>query len=157
MKIDIMNPPDWDALWEEAVIPDGRNDEWRRVLAYRTKLPDDAVRLAAQGWTPELVVAAREIPWLYFTDDDSPEAHKHYPEGVDVPASTAAKLLLADETAKWHEAQMRLAREVRWLRIRELADARGWSHQAIGDLIGLTRQRIRAIVRSNNIAGMHKQ
>lgn len=46
---------------------------------------------------------------------------------------------------------MQLARKLRWQHMRHLADKvdLGWSHQRIGDLIGLTRQRVRAILRSD--------
>lgn len=145
---DISNPPDWDAMWEVAEIADGRNEEWRNILKYRTQLPDDAIRLAGEGWTPELVVAARDNPSLYMTHAT---AREQYPDWAEVPASYAAKLMLADETAKWHESRMQLARELRWHHMRHLADQAdlGWSHQMIGDLIGLTRQRVRAILRSD--------
>ncbi|WP_156762016.1 hypothetical protein [Microbacterium karelineae] len=149
-QIDIMNPPDWDALWSDAEIPGGRNGAWRDVLAYRTKLPDDAIRLAGHGWSPELVVAARDNPNLYYDSEDLPVVDESYPDEA-VPAGIAAKLVLADETAKWHESRMQLARELRWKHMRRLAARTdlGWSHQMIGDLIGLTRQRVRAILRSN--------
>jgi len=147
-QVDITNPPDWDALWSAAEIPGGRNDVWRKVMAHRTKLPDDAIRLAGEGWTPELVVAARDNPSLYMTHAT---AHEQYPDWAEVPASYAAKLMLADETAKWHESRMQLARELRWHHMRHLAERADprWSHQMIGDLIGLTRQRVRAILRSD--------
>lgn len=136
-----MVPTDWDAIWETVEIPGGRAGEWREVLAYRTKLPDDAIRLAGHGWTPEQVVSARDAPLAYFGDDNT-------------SSTTAALIVLADETAKWHESRMQVARELRWLHVRRLAaqEEPKWSHQQIGDLVGLSRQRVREIIRSKSSA-----
>ena len=106
---DISNPPDWDAMWEAAEIADGRNEEWRNVLKYRTQLPDDAIRLAGEGWTPELVVAARDNPSLYMTHAT---AREQYPDWAEVPASYAAKLMLADETVSYTHLTLPTNREV---------------------------------------------
>lgn len=146
---DVMNPPDWDALWASAEIPGGRNETWREVMSYRTKLPDHAIRLASHGWTPELVAAARDNPYLYWSAEDAVGILDRLTDDTERPTSTVALLVLADETAKWHESRMRLARDLRWMHIRRLAasDEGRWSHERIGTLIGLTRQRIRAIVR----------
>ena len=57
----------------------------------------------------------------YMDEDDRPGVHQRYPNGVDVPASVAIKLVLADETAKWHESRAALARNHRWMQRRRLA------------------------------------
>jgi len=132
--------PDFDALWRAADLPDVDRDAWREVLGYRTRVPDDAVRLASHGWTPEDVVKARTEPRTYWPELGEPRP-THSAEAV------ASLAVLADETARFHDASASLARSVRADYVRVLAERESWPNPRIADLLEITRQRVRMILR----------
>lgn len=148
-------PPMWDLLWEMADLPDDQRDEWRKVLDYRTKLPDDAEILAAFGWTPADVRMAR---W----DDMRIGPYKHddwrNPPNESDPASDgdggrrrAALMALAEETVRYHDSQAQYARIIRTQYLLDLAQRlpkdQRWSHERIGLVLGLSKQRVQQIIR----------
>jgi hypothetical protein len=136
--VDIMNPPDYDASWIAADLPDHERAAWREVLAYRTKLPNDAVTYSKAGLTPQDLKSARTDPLSYWPG---------HVQGDDLDSEVLDRFaLLATETARFHEAQIGIAREIRQQYMRELS-ARGRSHESIGAPLGLSRQRVRAIVK----------
>jgi hypothetical protein len=158
--VDISNPPDFDAIWASAVLPDTDREQWRRVMSYRTRLPEDAEILAAYGWTPADIVAARTESSLYWVDRhlsirevleyDRAAADRSRGDHVG-PGTTPALMLLAEETARYHQSCANVARAVRTQYVLDLSDRRPkeerWSYEKIGELLGLSRQRVRQIVR----------
>lgn len=143
----------WDLLWERALLPDAHREQWRAVMSYRSKLPDDAEILAAYGWTPGDVLAARTDPSVYW-----PDMHEHWSKRLDDdPAADnddgrrrAAHLALAEETARYHDSRARLAREIRTLYMCDLAQRlpkeQRWSHEKVGLVLNLTKQRVQQIL-----------
>lgn len=124
-------------------------------MAYRTKLPDDAEILAAYDWTPADVLAARTDPSRYW-----PGMHEHWSKRLDDdPASDgdagrrrAALMALAEETARYHDNRASLAREVRTLYMADLTQRlpkeQRWSHEKVGLVLNLTKQRVQQILRN---------
>lgn len=152
--VDITNPPLWDLLWDSAAVPPAERNEWREVMAYRTKLPDEAEVLAGYGWTPAEVVAARTDPTVY-----SPDLYKPWYERMDADPAVdcdggrrwAALMVLAEETARYHDSRARLAREIRTQYMLDLAQRlpkeQRWAHEVIGLALSLTKQRVQQILR----------
>ncbi|CAN7526759.1 hypothetical protein LJR044_003736 [Microbacterium foliorum] len=148
-------PPMWDLLWERADLPDAHRDQWRAVMSYRSKLPDDAEILAAYDWTPADVLAARTDPSLYW-----PDMHEHWSKRLDDdPAADgdagrrrAALMALAEETARYHDSRASLAREIRMQYMLDLArrlpKEQRWSHEKVGLVLSLTKQRVQQILRN---------
>lgn len=147
--------PMWDLLWEKAYLPPELRDQWRAAMSYRTKLPDEAEILAGYGWTPTDVLAARTRPAMYWPDinkdwsvrfDDNPAADN------DAGRRRAALMALAEETARYHDSQASLAREVRTQYMLDLAQRirkeHRWSHELIGLVLSLTKQRVQQILRN---------
>lgn len=147
--------PMWDLLWERADLPSALRDEWRAVMAYRTKLPDDAEILAAYDWTPAVVLAARTDPSLYWPDmheDLSKRLDHDHAAGDDAGKRRAALMALAEETARYHDNRARLAREIRTQYMKDLAERlpkeQRWSHERVGLVLSLTKQRVQQILRN---------
>jgi len=135
---DSLNPPDYAALWAAAALPDTERNTWREIMAHRTDFPDDAERLSEHGWTPDQVVQARTTliaDWSIAMDN--------------IKDRIADRVVLADETSKFHESEARSARQLRndciLVILHVGTDDARWTHASVGALVGLTRQRVRAI------------
>lgn len=150
--VDITNTPDWDALWAEAGVPDADRLRWRQVMATRTRHTRDAEILAGFGWTPDDVAAARTDPTMYWPDHHL--SSDQVVQRLAKSTSTAALMALAEETARHHETQAQLAREVRMQYVIELTEQLPkedrWSFEKVGAVLGLTRQRVRMIARQGS-------
>ncbi len=164
--------PNWDVLWADANLPDGTAEAWRAVFADRTRVPDEAEHLAAHGWTPQDVLDARANPRVLL----APSEHLDLTRFTGASALTQALAVLAQEVANYHAARADLARSVvtdlaidlyagkaASLGRRRPAEGTGpeaqgdalvagdsfepWTFDRIGALIGVSKQRARAIVR----------
>lgn len=149
-----MESLDIDLLWQTAALPSDSRDQWREALAYRTKLPDEAEVLAGYGWAPEDVVAARTDPTVYWPDRGKPWQHRLDDDPAadgDAGRRRAALMALAEETARYHDARAGLARELRTQYMLDLAkrlpSGQRWSHERIGLVLGVTKQRVQQILR----------
>lgn len=131
----------WREVWMEAALPDADRSAWRDAMAYRTKNPADAERLAALGLRPQDVIAARTDTRVYWLRKIGVES-----------LTTAQMAALADETARFHDHYREIALARRGEHVQALASHRdaGWTYDRIGALIGVTKQRARMIARNGS-------
>lgn len=145
-----------DDMWAASGLPDDDLVSWREVTSYRTTMPDVAIELAAAGLTPKMIADAREEPlYLDALLQDVELAKAQWKPGSSTPRSESHLItltLLADETDRWHEAGRESALQVRQEALTRLTDQRednpGWTFDSAGELIGVSKQRARKIVRT---------
>lgn len=137
-------PRDFDKLWAEADLPEAQCQEWREVTRMLDRTPETAARLDGVGWTPQLVREARSNPDVYWP------AHlrdKSIAEMADETSTAHLKALavLADHITDYHLARAELARGIRNEYFAALHES-GWRHGQIGNLIGVSKQRIQKVL-----------
>lgn len=137
-------PVDFDALWAAAPLPEADRAAWRELTVAVTRSPDEAIRLVAHGWSPAEVDAARGLSgaWWSAASTRSPN---------DDEAKHVRIVVLADFLARYFDHHAGVARDVRWLGMRELTTPSSggvpWSPGRIGDLLNISRQRVAAILK----------
>lgn len=138
--------PDWEAEWESSTIPHDK-DRWRLLISQISQSPEIPERLVGHGWSATSFEHALQDN-LYLIG---------LAEKAVGPKAEAAFVVLADACARIHEARQRLALELRQGKMIDLAlpilDAdeqvieKAWTHDRIAALVGLTKQRVRELVK----------
>ncbi|WP_311215341.1 MULTISPECIES: hypothetical protein [unclassified Arthrobacter] len=145
---------DWDERWRSSAIPEEDKPLWRDLI-YWSQSPVLAERLAVHGWNPEHLAAAVQDPYylpkLERRLGNDPELRRN-----SDTVEEARLLVLADVVSRVIEHRLGLALQIRRNAMSSLAEprnneglspAKGWTFDRIGELVGLTKQRVRAIVR----------
>ncbi|ALV47829.1 hypothetical protein MB46_19315 (plasmid) [Arthrobacter alpinus] len=138
--------PDWDEIWEDSPIPEDK-ERWREIISQISPSPELAERLVGHGWDVIDLEAAAGDPLSLIG----------LAEIAIGPKEEAAFVVLADAVSRIYESRQRLALELRQQAMIDLSlpvlDAqeqvlkKGWTFDTIGALVGLTKQRARAIAK----------